>query len=175
MPILASEPEKAKFAQVPAGTYQAVCYDVWDIGLQVNPYKDKNGNPQPPTLQIIIGFEVSELIKEGKYAGKRMTLNKFYNRTLNETATLRKHLESWRGAKLTPEELKGFDVESLIGANCMVSVIIGEKGKSQISSISKLMNNLPPMKPENERATPQWVVKYQDKQVSADKVDEIPF
>jgi hypothetical protein len=53
-----------------------------------------------------------------------------YTASLFEKANLRKHLESWRGRKFTDDELKEFELENLIEANCQIQVIhnIGNNG-----------------------------------------------
>jgi hypothetical protein len=53
-----------------------------------------------------------------------------FTNSLHEKSRLRPMLEAWRGRKFTNEELDGFDLEKLIGANCQVQVIhaITDKG-----------------------------------------------
>lgn len=45
-----------------------------------------------------------------------------YTLSLHEKSKLRPMLEAWRGRKFTNEELEGFDLERLLGANCQVQV-----------------------------------------------------
>lgn len=161
MSIIAKEGEKKEFYSVPAGTQQAVCYDVWDIGFQDGEYKGE----KKVQHKVVIGFEVNVLIPAGEFAGKRMTINKFYTLSLHEKSNLRKELEGWRAKKFTEEELEGFDVEKLIGVNCMLNVVHSDKGKAQVNGISKLMGGLMPLKPENDRSFPQWIKDFQAKQV----------
>jgi len=159
--IIASEGEKKDFTPISAGTIQGVCYDIWDIGLQKGEWKGEKIIQH----KIIIGFEVTELVQEGELKGKRMVTNKFYTLSLGEKANLRKDLESWRGRAFTETELKGFDIETLVGANAMLSIVHTEKGKAKISGISKLMVGLPTLTPENARSVPKWVEDFQAKAV----------
>lgn len=161
MPIIASAGEKKEFYSVPAGTHQSVCYDIWDIGFQEGEWKGK----KLVQHKIIVAFEINELVLEGEFAGKRMTINKFYTLALSEKANLRKDLEGWRGKSFTETELKGFDIEKLVGVNCMLNIIHNEKGKAKISGISKMMNGLMPLIPENKRSTPEWLKMFTDKAV----------
>lgn len=46
-----------------------------------------------------------------------------YTLSLNSKAKLRQHLEAWRGRKFSGEELKGFDLEKLLGANCQLQIV----------------------------------------------------
>jgi len=65
-----------------------------------------------------------------------------YTLSLNEKASLRKMLESWRGKAFTPEELEGFSLSKVLGAPCMVSIVQAEKNNgdkfAKVSAVSKL-------------------------------------
>ena len=162
MSTIVKETGTSNFATVNAGTYQAVWSGVWDIGKQKQEY---NGETKYPH-QLIVRFELNKKITEGEYAGKRYTLNKFYTASLHEKAGLRKDLESWRGKPFTKEELTGFDVDTIIGANCLIGVIHTPKGKAKIASISPIMQGMEKMTPELDvLETPAWVQKFKDKQV----------
>ena len=76
---------------------------------------------------------------------------------MSEKANLRKDLEGWRGKSFTESELEGFDLEKLIGSNCMLNIVYNKKGKAKISGISKLMAGLSPLIPETKRRVPDWV------------------
>jgi hypothetical protein len=89
-------------------------------------------------------------------------VSKFYTLSLGDKANLRKDLENWRGKAFSAEELDGFDVQALIGANCMLNIVEYDKRdntKGQaIGSISKLMKGLPPMVGTRTEA-PEWIAK----------------
>lgn len=162
--IIAKEGEKRMSYLIPSGTYHGVCYAVWDIGLQETTYKDE----KKVQHKVIIAWELNDTIPDGEYKGKRACINKRYTLSLDEKATLRKDLQNWRGKAFTPEELKGFDIEKLIGANCMISVVHNEsngKTYANIGSISKPMNGLAKMIPENKSDVPEWVKKIQEKAI----------
>lgn len=160
MPILATEGGKNEFHLVPAETHQAVCFGVFDLGLQKSSFQGQ----EKIQHKILIGWEIDCPIPSGEFAGKRMTIYKRYTLSLSNKANLRKDLEGWRGKAFTADELKGFDIERLIGVNCMLAVVhnqSGEKTFANVSGVSKLMKNLIPMKPENPSTTPEWVAKIQ--------------
>jgi len=164
MPILAKEGSQKEYFKVPAGTSQGACYDVWDLGWQRSVYQGE----EKVQHKIVIAFEIDEAIPSGEYAGKRMTINAWYTLSLHKKSTLRAVLESWRGRPFTEEELKGFDLEKLIGVNAMLGIIHkgeGDAAKVRISSISKLIKNAQPMVPENKRSFPDWVKEFQFKSV----------
>lgn len=168
MATIAKDSGGKEYKLVEAGTKQAVCYDVWDIGIQESEF---NGE-KLVSHKVIIAFEVPDLVDEGEFKGKRMTINKWFTLSLHEKSNLRPFLESWRGKSFTENELKGFDVEKLIGVNCMLSIVHSKsrKGKSfaNINNASKLMAGLTPMIPENKRSVPDWIEKLREKAVTPD-------
>lgn len=113
MPIIATAGDSKSYTPAPEGTHQAVCVDVIDIGMKPNPFKD--GAQQH---KIDIAWQIDERRDDGK----RYVLYKRYTLSLNDKATLRHDLESWRGRPFTETELRGFDVETIIGVNCLINV-----------------------------------------------------
>ena len=51
-----------------------------------------------------------------------MSINIEYNLTYYEAAKLFKHVNTWRGKTLTSQEIDDFEIDSLIGEPCMLSV-----------------------------------------------------
>ena len=45
---------------------------------------------------------------------------------------------SWRGREFTADELKKFDLQNILGAPCILSVVHNEKGKAKVESVIKL-------------------------------------
>lgn len=139
MPIYASAGSGTSFTPAPAGTHQAVCVDVIDKGQQPNPFK-------PGTTQAKI--DIAWQIAETRDDGKPYLVYKRYTLSLNEKASLRHDLESWRGRAFTPEEERRFDVETVIGANCLVSIQHNSKGDrtyANVMSVMPLLKGMPKM------------------------------
>jgi hypothetical protein len=158
MPIIAKE-TKTDFEPVPTGMQQAVCAMVCDIGTHKGEYQGK----ETMRHQVIILWELEEKKKEGQWAGEPFYLSKFYTLSLGKDANLRKDLESWRGKPFTTEELQGFDIENLIGANCLLNVI-EDKEKAKISAISPLVKGMPKIK-QTMTEEPEWVDKFRAKSI----------
>ena len=117
-----------EFKQAPTGNHVARCIKLTDLGTQHGEYQG-----QPNTRnQVLVTWE---LCNEPMEDGKPFTISHFYTNSLNEKATLRAHLESWRGKQFTEEEAKGFDLMNILGKPCMLTVIANEKGKSKVSSV----------------------------------------
>lgn len=114
MPIIATAGDSKTYTPAPEGTHQAVCVDVIDKGILEVTYAGKTKKQH----KVSLAWQLAELRDDAK----RFLVYKRYTLSLNEKATLRKDLESWRGKKFTRDEEMGFDVESVIGANCLVNV-----------------------------------------------------
>lgn len=133
---------------IEAGAHIARCVGVIDLGVQHN---DFNGRDHE---RVRIIFELPEERTQVDGEDKPRWLSKPYTASLHEKASLRKDLEAWRGKPFTQEELAGFDLKSVIGVPCILTVVNGE-GKNggvfaKIAAISKIMKGMavPPL--ENE-------------------------
>ena len=159
MPIIAKE-EKT-YEAIPTGLQQAVCSIVCDIGTHVGEYQGK----QIKRRQIVVIWELDEKKTEGQFAGEPFQISKFYTLSLDQKANLRKDLESWRGRPFTADELMGFDLEQLIGANCFLN-IIEDGGKTKISAITPIPKNMPKIK-QVLHGEPEWIGKFRAKSLEA--------
>lgn len=173
MSILVSEGEKTPFQLASPKTHQAVCYQVWDLGYQ----KTMFNNKARAKRMIRIGWELQELVKEGKFAGKRLTITQRYTASLHEKSNLTHHLVAWRGRELTKDERNNFDLEELVGRNCFISIVHaeGSNGKeyANIAAIIQLPDNIPVMLPENGRITPEWIGKEIAQALTQTEADDL--
>ena len=203
MPLIAKEPETVERELIPEDTYHMVNQSVIDLGTQHNELFGTD------TRRCMITFEIPELRieveRDGKIVSLPKVISKEYNLSLHPKSALRKALELWRGRGFTPEELNGFDLSRLLGANAMVTVIhkISQttgKPYHTIASINKAYKGLPKLEPENEilyfsfdddmeipNNVPEWIVhkimdsyEYQerlDKQLEGEPMEgeEVPF
>lgn len=179
MPLIVKEEKGQDVNFKPSeNNHLAVCVGVWDIGYSKTEFNGEVKIKQ----KVLFRWEVDEKITSGEYEGKYKCINKTYNLSFHEKSTLRKDLESWRG-KFTPEELKGFDLEELVGANCMLNILYNENaGKvyANISSISKTPKGLEVFTPDNlyKDIVPEFVESYRDRNrasMTADENDAIEF
>ena len=169
MSIIAKEGNQ-EYKVLPVGNYPAVCYAVWDLGYQQGEYK---GVPTA-THKIVIAWEVSELMEtDDKYNGKRYVQSAFYSLSLGKKSNLRKDIEAWLGRSLTEEESKSFDVETMVGKNCLLNIIHDSNGRARVGSVTPLMKGMAPMKPENSNTPPNWIKKFQADQLTLEQAQEI--
>lgn len=135
------KPDSVSFETCPAGTHVAICYRFIDLGTQ------RYQHPGGPRDQhkVMLSWELPEaLIQKGKYAGEPFTYHQQYTWSMNEKATLRRHLENWRGIPFREEDFGegGCNVRDLLGKPCMLTLAPSSRSfKSQISllSISRLV------------------------------------
>ncbi len=114
MPVIAKK-TGGNFIPCPAGSHVAVCVDVVDLGIIETTWGGKTRSQH----KIYIVWQVAERMADNRpYIVRRR-----YTCSLNERASLRKDLESWRGRAFSDIEQQGFDLEKLIGIGCMLSVM----------------------------------------------------
>lgn len=117
MSLTISEKKESSVPLLEAGTYTAVCCELVDLGQQ---YNEKWGTS---ARKVLIGWEVvGETVNVNGEAQPRI-FSKTYTASLNEKASLRKDLNAWRGRPFTDEELAAFDLKSIVGAPCMLTII----------------------------------------------------
>lgn len=140
MAIIAKAGDGGNFQPAPAGVHQAVCVDVVDLGILEVTYKGETKKQH----KVNVAWQISE----DREDGKPFLVFKRYTLSLHEKAGLRKDLEAWRGRKFTRDEEMGFDVESIIGANCLLNVThnnVNDKTYANVASIMPLHKNMPTM------------------------------
>jgi len=131
--------KQAEYVKHPEGFPQAVCVDVVDLGMQETAYGQKH--------KVKIVWETTELMEDGR----PFTVQTVAPISLDPRSNLRKTLESWRGCKFTAEELKGFDLESLLNVNAQIQIIhdTDAEGKewANVQTVVPLSGGMEPIKP----------------------------
>ena len=169
MSLIAKQPEQKEFEKVPEGSHIARCISVVDLGTQVIEWAGKEKLSPKVSLRFEIpGERIQYKDKEGKEHDVPMTISQKYTRSLSEKANLRADLESWRGKAFTAEELDGFDIKSILGAPCMLSVVHvlskdGSKTYANIKSIMKLPKGMEA--PAQETASVLYDIDAHDENV----------
>lgn len=123
------------FEQAPAGSHVGRCIKLTDLGTQTGEYEGKINHRN----QVLVTWE---LPNEFMTDGKPFIVSKFYTNSLGDKATLRHHLVNWRGRDFTVEELDRFDLQTILGAPCMLSVVHTDKGKAKVDAVMKMPKGL---------------------------------
>lgn len=193
MAFLAKRPEGQDIDPIPAGTVQAVCYAVVDLGTQFSEYYNKSAR------KVQIMWEIPEYRIDVERAGQKVdmprAISKRYTLSLHKKAQLYNDLVAWRGVDFTDEELNGFDIFSILGVNCLLTITHGEKDKkvyANIASVAKLMKDMDSLKSENglvryympedqqviPESVPDWLVdiikKSEEFKMVADAREKLP-
>lgn len=125
---------------VETGNHHGVCVAVIDLGTQYNETFNKS---QP---KVMITWELPDFPIKNEQGepdpdkGFRL-ISKEYTAVLHEKANLYQDLVSWRGVAFSEEELEGFNVKKILGANCLVNVVrVTKNGKTyaNVSTVAKL-------------------------------------
>lgn len=101
----------ADFTPAPEALHKVVCCDVVDGISRMTKWGQKD--------KIAIYWQTESINPETK---KPYLVRQEYTPSLDKKSNLRGDLESWRGKRFTEEELKGFNLENLIGCNGQMQV-----------------------------------------------------
>jgi hypothetical protein len=131
------------FDPVPEGSHLAVCDMFVDLGMQDSHFGPKH--------QIYLRWQIPSLRityeKDGENIDQPMAVGSFYTLSLSEKSNLRPILQSWRGKAFTPDELKKFDVTTVLGKPCMVTVFHKPKAEggvtAKVGAVAKLPAGIP--------------------------------
>ena len=137
MGLMASDKGGSDFEITPEGVYHAVCYGVIDLGSQHNKRYDNWG--RKIMIQWELPTERVDLEVDGKMVSKPRAISRRFGLSLGEKSHLRPFLESWRGKKFTFDELVGFDLEKLVGVNCMLQVLHNDHQDKTYANVHTVM------------------------------------
>ncbi|WP_350296354.1 phage replication initiation protein, NGO0469 family [Limnohabitans sp. Rim8] len=110
---------------VPPGIHLARCYGIINLGTQ----KTTHLGGIKHLNEVMLQFELHDVGEAGGQLftanGKPMSISKSFTLSLAEKATLRKDIQTWHGRKFTPDELRGFQLKSVLGEWALISVTNG--------------------------------------------------
>lgn len=171
-----------KTFQLPkTGLFPAIFCRLEDLGTQTSTWEGQEKHQH----KIRIVFELptqKAVFKEGK-PPEPFVVSSTYTLGLGEKHSLRRDIEGYLGRTMTEKETKGFDLNSLIGKPCMVSLkaSTGRDGKDyvNISGINPLMEGMkvPPAEVEQwiwDMNAPDWGVFTKIGKYTRKKISESP-
>jgi len=120
----------SSFTPAPEGTHVAICCQVIDLGTQHSEFYNKDSH------KVLVGWE---LPNEKMDSGEPFLVWKRYTLSLGDKATLRAHLEAWRGRKFTADELESFHLKNIVGKPCMLSIIHKTQDNRTFTEVSAVM------------------------------------
>ena len=123
------------FEACPTGVHLSRCYRIIDLGTQKTTYMGQ----EKFAHKIMLCWEIHGTDEDGKPLlmrdGRNFAMFKNYTLSWSEKANLRIDLQSWRGKPFSPEEMKKFDLQNVLGAWCMLNLIEtdGANGKTYVN------------------------------------------
>jgi hypothetical protein len=140
--IIATNSGGGDYAPMESGMYVSRCVQMIQIGTITEVINGESKTQH----KVRLGFEFPTELKVFKEENGEQPyfLSKEYSLSMHEKATLRQHLETWRGKKFTDDEAKSFDITKLLGVPCTINVVhkeakTGGRVYAEIGSISPLM------------------------------------
>jgi hypothetical protein len=122
--------EVGGFESAPEGVHQGVCCDIVDMGEVVTPWGAK------PTIRIVFQLELEN--GQRRSDGSRYEVWRKFSPKLGPKTNLQPFLESWRGRKFTPDELKSFNLKNLYLANATIQIVHLAKNDRTYSIIQSI-------------------------------------
>jgi hypothetical protein len=131
---------------IPSGNYFARCYQMIELGT----IKESFQGEEKLLHKVRIGWELptEKKVFSEERGEQPCVISKEYTLSMNEKATLRKMLASWRGKDFTEAEAKSFDITKLLGVACMLNIIEKPSAKdasvvyNEIASVSPMIKGM---------------------------------
>jgi hypothetical protein len=161
MPLIASANNETDREPIPLGTHHAVCCYVADLGMQFSEQYQKYAR------KIVVIWDLAKKQKDGK----PFQVSKRYTFSLGDKAILRRDLEAWRGRPFTAQELAGFDLEQMLGKNCLLTIVEteprGGKTYRDVTAVTACVEGMPPLAPTKFDSEPKWITEARAKNAAA--------
>ena len=154
MGLTASESGGTDYEIIEAGVHHAVCCWVIDLGTQPS-----NNQLYPDMHKCNITWELPEIRiifdKDGEQMDKSRVISRELTVSLSEKSHMRPMLESWRGKPFNTQELVAFNLENLVGVNCLLNVIhntskTNGKTYANVATAMPLAKTMAKLQAENE-------------------------
>ena len=134
--MLQAPKQKSTYEAIPAGSYVARLFSLIHIGTQSFEYKGEKKTANKVRLTFELPTEMKEF-KEGE-GKKPYIISQEFTLSMHPKSKLRPTIEAWLGTKLGDEEAYSFNLEDLIGKECLLSVIHTEKEGNTYANISTI-------------------------------------
>lgn len=136
----------------PSGTHVARCYQIIHIGTIADSFQ---GEPRMVN-KVRIVFELPDCLTVfNQDKGEQpYSIGQDFTVSMHEKSGLRKFVQTWLGKSMTDREANDFDISTLLGRDCMLTVMHKESNQGKvfanIQGISSLMKGLVCPEPINE-------------------------
>lgn len=137
MAITAPRAEGKSFDPAPKGTHVARLYKIVLLGTNEREFQGEKGWAN----EVLLTFElcnVRKTFKEGE-PEKPMSLSRTFTLSMGKKSNLRPFVEGFIGTALSDDESYAFDIESLLGEPCLLSVVHKERNDNVYANIHSAM------------------------------------
>jgi len=140
---------RTKIPLIPEQTAHAICYGVVELGTQATNFG--------PKKRVAIFWELPDERMDfendkGEMVNAPRVISNQYTAVIHEKSNLGKLLTSWRGKPFSDEERDNFDLFSILGSNCLLSIVHNTKGEetyANVGNVVKLMKGMEVREAEN--------------------------
>lgn len=120
----------------PAGNHIARCISVIDLGTQTTEYNGETRHAHQ--VRIIWELPLEQKVFKEEKGKQPYIISRTYTLSLGKKATLRADLVSWRGKEFTEDELRGFNLENILGAYCMLNIVHKQERNDTYANVSSV-------------------------------------
>lgn len=134
MSLTVSEGAASTYTPPEAGTFPARCVSLIDLGTQESTFEGQT----KAAHKLLMQFEICDPDNR-REDGSPHIVSKRFTASLHAKAALRGFLEAWRGRPFTVDELRGFDLQTLLGVPCLLGIVHSEREGRTYANISSCM------------------------------------
>jgi hypothetical protein len=168
MSIYAEDNGGRSVEPIKSGTYIARCVQMVHIGTITEDIQGKTTTRN--LVRFTFELPTEQHVFDAEKGSEPRFVSKEFSLSLNEKATLRKFLDTWRGVPFTNEEAKRFDVTRLIGVPCMLSVGLKTSGTGKTYNSIDGALAIPNGIPVPDQITPSLEINFDNISENWDKI-----
>jgi hypothetical protein len=168
MSIFAEDNGGKSIEPIKSGTYIARCVQMIHIGTITEEIQGKSTTRN--LVRFTFELPTEQHVFDAEKGSEPRFVSKEFSLSLNEKATLRKFLDTWRGVPFTNEEAKRFDVTRLIGVPCMLSVGLKTSGAGRTYNSLDGALAIPNGIPCPDQITPSLEINFENISENWDKI-----
>lgn len=166
-PIKAPASAGGDFEIAPEGVFLARCYKMVDVGTQeeTGAFGTKQNRKVYFWWELLQDDDGESVLMED---GQPFSIMNSYKLSMHQKSNLRKHVDSWRGKKLTEEEAADFDITVLLDKYCKIQVThsTSKDGQKTYANIEAIMTTK--KKPEGVNEISAFSIENPDMDVFND-------
>lgn len=140
--VIAREGAVSNIPPHPFGQFALRCIDLIDHGMVERTWKGRTQKQH----RIVLRFWAGETFEGDDGKTLPLWVDAWFTLTLSEAGNLRPFLEEWRGQPFTEEELDGFNVARLVGAELLGQVshnVTPKRTYANLGSVMRLPKEMP--------------------------------